>query len=332
MCPNRTQAPPWELPIAGAPFTGGRFEGFRGSEGIYPDSAGWFTISSQFQSFTTWMFVEVAQKAAFTLCPTIELPAVRATVRNVEQIPTPSPNRARSWWWTSSSESTLNATIATAHEMGVELLFMGDTEQSSCSMLSNDGDFTANLALWPSGLAAAGKRIKDAGLQVGLHMIPTGAQTCHGGKGGGTWHPAGVPGTGTSDPSCAAITVTRPDVFVPQGLAPRSWYWAQTAGTWFCHEMQGAVCQDQTRIGCDSSVPLQTNERGRGCCKEGTPGCAGYIAPESNDIILSGCDGPGTHTTHNRAHYWCRLGRFRTGGSLCFDGKAMFGTLSHSEE
>ena len=34
------------------------------------------------------MFVEVAQKAAFTLCPTIELPAVRAAVQNVEQIPT----------------------------------------------------------------------------------------------------------------------------------------------------------------------------------------------------------------------------------------------------
>ena len=79
----------------------------------------------------------------------------------------PQPNRGRSWWWTSSSEKTLDATIATAHEMGVELLFFD-------GMLSNQGDYTADLGSWPSGLAAAGARIKAANLLVGLHMIDTG--------------------------------------------------------------------------------------------------------------------------------------------------------------
>lgn len=93
--------------------------------------------------------------------------------------------------------------------------------------------------------------------------------------------------------------------------------------------MQGSVCQDQTRVGCDSSIPKQANGTGpwapgRGCCKEGTPGCSGHIAPVSNNIVLQGATDP--------AEYWCRLGRYRTGGSLCFDGKAMFGTLAHSEE
>ena len=97
---------------------------------------------------------------------------------------------------TSSSESKLDATIDEAHAMGVELLFFD-------GMLQNQGDYTVDLSNWPSGLEAAGKRIKDAGLQVGLHMISTGAQTCHGNP-------------NPNDPSCAKVTVDRPDVFVPQ--------------------------------------------------------------------------------------------------------------------
>lgn len=95
-------------------------------------------------------------------------------------------------------------------------------------------------------------------------MIDTGAQTCHGSKGE---EPVGVNGSaGSVNPSCATVTVTRPDIFVPQGLAPRDWYYPQTAGTWYCHEMSGSVCQDQTRIQCDSSVPLQANETHPGGC------------------------------------------------------------------
>lgn len=300
---------PWEVPIPAAPFVGGRFEGFRGSEGKYPDSAGFFTISSQFQSFTSWLFAETGQKLGYTLCPTDELPGVRAGLRSTESIPPPSPNRGRSWWWTSSSEAKLDATIATAHQMGVELLFFD-------GMLSNQGDFAVDRASWPTGLEAAGKRIKAAGLQVGLHMIDTGAQTCHGSNGGTTT---------TTQSGCALVTVERPDVFVPQGLAPRDWFFPQTAGTWYCHEMAGAVCQDQTRIQCDSSTPLQeTDHHPGGCCQKGTPGCGGEITPLPNNIQLRGAS--------DQAQYWCRLGRFRTGGGLCFDGKTTYGVLQNSPE
>ena len=68
---------------------------------------------------------------------------------------------------------------------------------------TTQGDYTVDLESWPSGLQAAGKRIKDAGLQVGLHMISTGAQTCHGNP-------------NPNDPSCAKVAIERPDVFVPQ--------------------------------------------------------------------------------------------------------------------
>ena len=309
MCPNSTSSSPWETPIASAPFTGGRFEGFRGSEGEYPDSAGFFTISSQWQSFTTWMYAQDGEKLAYTLCPTDELPSVRAGIRAAESIAPPSPNRGRSWWWTSSSETTLDTTIATAHQMGVELLFFD-------GMLSNQGDFTVDLASWPSGLEAAGKRIKAAGLQVGLHMIDTGAQTCHGSHGG---EPNGT------QSQCAGVTVERPDIFVPQGLAPRDWFYPQTAGTWYCHEMSGSVCQDQTRIQCDSSIPLlATDPHPGGCCKVGTPGCGGHVTPPPNNIQLYGANDP--------SQYWCRLGRFRSGGSLCFDGKTRYGQLTHTDE
>ena len=327
MCPNSTKpcrhaqqssaatsgktrcGSPWEIPIAGAPFVGGRFEGFRGSEGQYPDSAGFFTISSQYQAFTTWMFAEAGQKLGYTLCPTEELPSVRAGLRAAEAIAPPSPNRGRSWWWTTSSEQQLDSTIATAHAAGVELLFMDN-------MLSNQGDFAVDLAAWPSGLAAAGLRIKAAGLQVGLHMIDTGAQTCHGAH--------GQTPNGTQS-SCAAVTVERPDIFVPQGLAPRDWFFPQTAGTWFCHEMSGTVCQDQTRIQCDTSTPLlATDPHPGGCCKARTPGCGGHITPPPNTIELHGAADP--------SQYWCRLGRFRGGGSLCFDGKTTYGQLRHTDE
>ena len=102
---NATLSPavaPWEQAIPAAPYTGGRFQGFRGSEGEYPDSAGFFTISSQFQDFTSWLFAEAGQKLAYTLCPTRKLPQVRAALRTAEAIPPPSPNRAKSWRWTSS--------------------------------------------------------------------------------------------------------------------------------------------------------------------------------------------------------------------------------------
>jgi hypothetical protein len=238
-----------------APYTGGRFEGFRGSEGEYPDSAGFFTISSQWQAYSSWMFVEVGQKLAYTLCPTAELPKLRVDLRQSEGITPPSQNRAKSWWWVEGTEANLNTTIADAKAMGVELLFYN-------SMLSNCGDYEVSAA-WPSGLKAAGETIKAAGLDVGLHMISSGAQTCHG-------NPAGP-----NAPGCAKAVTAHPEVFVAQGMAPRDWYWAQSAGTWYCHEMTGSVCADHTRMG-------------GGCSTNHTPGCAGHVYPPGSTIQLHG--------------------------------------------
>ena len=136
---------------------------------------------------------------------------------------------------------------------------------------------------------------------LGSDSLDCSAQTCHGSNGKTTT---------TNQSGCALVTVERPDIFVPQGLAPRDWFFPQTRGTWYCHEMQGSVCLDQTRLQCDSSFPLQADHpsvvdgSARGCCKVGTPGCGGEITPKGNNIQLHGATDP--------SHYWCRLGRFRT--------------------
>ena len=204
--------------IVAAPYAEGRFMGLRGSEGAYPDSAGFFTISSQWQSYSSWMYLEEGQKLVYTLCRTDELPLLARELRAAESISQPSSNRARTWWWVRGGESELEATIADAKAMGVELLFY-------MSMLSNDGDYAVAASQWPSGLATVGEKIRAAGLEVGLHMISSGAQTCHG-------------NVRRQAPECADVVTQRPDVFVPQGLAPRDWYWAQTAGTWYVIQTQ----------------------------------------------------------------------------------------------
>ena len=79
------------------------------------------------------------------------------------------------------------------------------------SMLSNQGDFTVDPEQWPSGLAAAGAQIEAAGLKVGLHMIATGAQTCHAQPG---CYTGCVPGGPRWSAGCANSTVERPDVLL----------------------------------------------------------------------------------------------------------------------
>eukprot|EP01047_Picozoa_sp_COSAG01_P038746 COSAG01_NODE_3160_length_6484_cov_3.337510_10_plen_126_part_00 len=45
-------------------------------------------------------------------------------------------------------------------------------------MLSNIGDYQPDLVKWPSGLGVAKEKIQAAGLEIGLHMIPSGTTVC----------------------------------------------------------------------------------------------------------------------------------------------------------
>jgi hypothetical protein len=155
--------------------------------------------------------------------------------------------------------------------LGAELVFFTD-------ITSNLGDFQVDSARFPSGFKAAASRLTEAGLLVGIHMISPGAQR-------------GV----------SAAAKNRPELFVPQGPGPRSYYAASDAGTWWCHEQEGTVCHDLTR-------PATTGP--------GHP----IPAPPPNHMNLSS------------GVTWSTLGVYRGGGALGFDGNRSFGVIRHTPE
>jgi hypothetical protein len=93
-----------------------------------------------------------------------------------------------------------------------------------------------------------------------------------------------------------------PEMFVPQGPAPRDWYWANSAGTWYCHEQTGTHCYDTSKASYLTPGP-------------GHP----VAAPPANPIQLIG------NVT------WSKLGRYRGGGAIEFDGKS-YGQTLHTDE
>ena len=95
--------------------------------------------------------------------------------------------------------------------------------------MNNIGDYTSDPVRWPNGLGAIRDRIHAAGLQIGLHIISPGTTVC-------LDQMAGCKGNIHID---TEVSRQHPELFVPQGPAPRDWYWANSAGTWYCHEKTG---------------------------------------------------------------------------------------------
>ena len=287
-------------PSVATPFANGAFQGFRGLEGSFPDSVGYFTISSVFQNYNIHMFAKQGERIAFTLAPTAALPAIRAAVTTSEPtIAVRSPNRARSWYWAGAvTESTLNDTITIGQELGVELIFFSN-------LLHQYGDYVADPVNWPSGLGAARRRVEAAGMQLGVHIISSITEICL----------FEVVGPGSSLYCKPAPVVTEhPEVLVPQGAAPADYYWTTTAGVWFCHmdpldvptgaTYNPELCQDlgRQRWAGTNWGPNKPNP-----------------TPPSNPIRL-----------HNITR--SKLGRYRGGGALGFDGVSSVGILNHSAE
>ena len=234
---------------------------------------------------------------AYTLAPTAILSQIWAGVRaNHPEIPKPNKNRARTWYWAGGDASTLDATIATAKSMGVELIMFG-------SFMNNVGDYTSDPVRWPKGLEDIRDRIHAAGLQIGLHILSPGSTVC-------LDQMRGPPASTTVGPSCKGdihidtdVSRNHADMFVPQGPAPRDWYWANSAGTWFCHEQSGTHCHD-------TSKTAYLHPGG------GHP----IVAPPANPMSFQG------NVT------WSKLGRYREGGAVQFDGKSSYAQITHTEE
>ena len=103
--------------------------------------------------------------------------------------------------------------------------------------MNNIGDYTSDPVRWPNGLGAIRDRIHAAGLQIGLHIISPGTTVC-------LDQMVGCKGNIHIDTD---VSRQHPELFVPQGPAPRDWYWANSAGTWYCHEKTGEFCHDHSK-------------------------------------------------------------------------------------
>jgi sucrose-6-phosphate hydrolase SacC (GH32 family) len=287
---------PWSPYPADGSAVSGKLQGYRGTQW----ATGFLSITSNWQDAGSMYYVQPGWRVAFTLAPSSALSAIFASIEQTEKIATPCSNRARSWLWAGPgvTAGNLNTTIELALELGVELVFLVD------GGMSNVGDFVADPEAWPNGLAEAGSRLKSVGLQVGQHMISPGAQVCLEQMNSVTanftttnWHGVpNVPCRGTARDT--VVSRQRSDIFVPQGLAPFCWHWAQTAGTWQCHEKVGNFCHDVTR----SANPFP-----------GSP-----QPPPANPIQLINAS-------------WTKLGRYRTGGAVAF-GDQRYGRVIMTPE
>jgi hypothetical protein len=102
LCPMDL-CPDGQYPSSAVPSThgqttdSGKFQGFRGYQD--GDSSGWFTISSEWQFWTTMLFAQPGWKLAYTIAPTEKLSSLEADIRKAEGIPPLSANRALTWQW-----------------------------------------------------------------------------------------------------------------------------------------------------------------------------------------------------------------------------------------
>ena len=135
-------------------------------------------------------------------------------------------------------------------------MFIGDYS----AMVSNIGDYQPDLQKWPAGIGAAKGRIEQAGLEIGLHMISSGATVCLDQMDKG-WSPYGRCTDNTASPDYCTITCGRcrhgckgnrvpqlnpgedgtanidtvasnslHHLMIPQGPTPLSFYHANNAG------------------------------------------------------------------------------------------------------
>ena len=184
---------------------------FQGQRGIMGEvwSAGFFTLKSSWQNYNLMLYAKAGDKLAFTVAKTVDLPLLWSALGTEEGLEAPTPNRAKSWLWTSPAAATLNSTIAHAQELGAEMIFM-------IGFFPSMGEYTPSPALWPGGFEDAAKQIEAAGLQIGLHMISPGASMGN------------------------ALTAGNPELFVPPGMAPNFHYAPTDVTTWHGHDRPAA--------------------------------------------------------------------------------------------
>ena len=252
-------------------------------------SAGFLTITSNWQMAATMWYAKVGWRLVYTIVPEDDVPAVITDVNKAEGIPSESQNRGKSWLWVQGLTTTnnLNATITLAKALGVQVVFLSDmTGPGMNGYLTNVGDYTVNKQAWPNGLGEIATRLAPHGLEVGFHMLSSGTAVCMdqmtgpdapGQPPGGPWYiwPSRLGSCKGNIMMDTVVSRTRPELFVPQGITNRVYNPAITAGTWPCHEKSGGGCGDVTRQpwpGPGGIAPLTPAERAK-TCEASKPPC-----------------------------------------------------------
>jgi hypothetical protein len=300
-------------------------------------ATGFLTVSSNWQLSANMWFAQPGWKLVYLIAPEAEVPQVIDEVNAAEGIAKPSKNNAYSWLWVQglTTSANLNDTIELATSLGVQVLLLSDlTGPGMNGYITNVGDYTVNKNAWPNGLGEIQERLTPHGLKVGYHFLSSGSGVCMD-QMQGPAAPGAPDGPWPSYPTrlgrhCRGdimmdtlVSRTRPELFIPQGISPRDFHYAITAGSWPCHEQHGGGCGDITRRGGSPTdggiVPLTPAQKAR-TCEARQPPCM-----PSNPILL-------VNTSTGGIASWSKVGVFRNGGAIAFSGAGAHARLRHTDE
>ena len=193
-------------------------------------AAGFLTVSSNWQMAATMWYVQPGWKLVYTIVPQVDVPAVIASVNEVEGIGQASTNRGKSWLWVQGVTTTRNLddVIKLASAMGVAVVFLSDlTGPGMNGYMTNVGDYTVNKGAWPNGLGEIRERLAPHGLELGFHMLSSGSSVCMdqmtgpdvpGQPPGGPWYiwPSRLGSCKGNIMMDTVVSRNRPELFVPQ--------------------------------------------------------------------------------------------------------------------
>eukprot|EP01047_Picozoa_sp_COSAG01_P043712 COSAG01_NODE_3900_length_5564_cov_6.249405_2_plen_479_part_00 len=224
-----------------------------------------------------------------------------------------NPNRHKTWWWSAWTEANREAYAHRAKIMGIDILVNTGVWHAPSEEL------TISDAAFPSGINATSHFFASHGLDVGLHMHPDIVWPCVGSEGVECFET----GSGISP-----AYLNCPECMVPEGLAP-------TFRSGMPPVHYSGVGMDETDSSSSASVAAITEDLGfwwghdkSGTiarignpkpCGQGTCNRNDWAKPWGANMTLVGC-------------HWSKLGIYRDGGAIGFNGTGSYGVVPHVPE
>jgi hypothetical protein len=265
--------------LQSTPVVSGKLHGPRPADAnVEALAAGFITISTN-AFFNVLFSASVGDKTAFVFALDGKISGVLASLGRTYGFASDNtnPNAYTSWYWPPAGfdESSRAEYAEKANRLGVDVVFVSEVLTK---------ELAEDSIRFPSGFNQTARYLRSVGLEVGLHILPI-----------IVW-------------PTTALAQERPEVLVPEGLAPTFRSGRSSSKThptaipsedlafWWCHERTGRV----------AAAGNPTSKFGRG--KEW---CAGL------DMSLHGC-------------YWSTAGKYRSGGAVGFAGNGSYAVVDPS--